>query len=152
MSPYVPQFNQPTPEGFRDVPFVYYYDGNNTPQLNSNVAASSRIENIPLPLQRDADFYWRGFEVIVSSVSSQLFVKFRDNAQNFLFDDYIRIPELVGAGRAAVTGQSVVTLEPEIFCPAGGTLWLFLSNSTLFAEAPPVVVLYGVKRLKVETR
>jgi hypothetical protein len=59
---YRPQFAYATPPGCRDIDYVYYFDGSNTPLLNQNVSGLT-IPNIPLVLEQDAPFYWRGIKV-----------------------------------------------------------------------------------------
>jgi hypothetical protein len=60
---YRPQFAYPTSRGCRDEDFVYYFDGSNVPLLANGLAAGVEIDYIPLPLDQDAPFYWRGWKV-----------------------------------------------------------------------------------------
>ena len=60
---YRPQFAYATPPGCRDEDFVYYFDGSNVPLLAQNIGPGMEIDYIPLPLDQDAPFYWRGWKV-----------------------------------------------------------------------------------------
>ena len=57
------RFPYATPQGCRDEDFVYYFDGSNVPLLLTNLGPGAEIDYIPLPLDQDAPFYWRGWKV-----------------------------------------------------------------------------------------
>jgi hypothetical protein len=162
---YRPHFPYATPIGCRDLDFTYYFDGSNTPQLNQNVSGLE-IPNIPLTLEQDAPFMWRGFKVNADRelsggtapdtyVAPNWQVRFEDWAFNKLQDDYIAAV-LTGfpqnpwsINRAKLTGPPV-PFPCEIYCPPGSVQWFFLKAGSLsggdshFAS----VCLYGVKRYK----
>lgn len=153
------QFAYSTPEGCRDEDFVYYFDGSNTPLLNQDFAVGLTVLNIPLPLQQDAPFYWRGFKVENRGAGGgpatpNLFCRFRDPYLNFLSEGMICAMNLGFAQNPFVfngadyTGTPV-PLEPEIYCPAGGLIQLdIIAPVTAGVTAFPLVTLYGVKRFK----
>ncbi len=69
MSVYRPQFAYKTPDGCRDEEFTYFFDGSNTPLLYTDISGKT-INNIPLVMERDAPFYWRGIKVAAQSSAS----------------------------------------------------------------------------------
>jgi hypothetical protein len=164
---YRPQFAYATPPGCRDVDFVYNFDGSNTPLLNQDfdgLDLSNPSGGIPLVLEQDVPFYWRGIKVgalrkQISGVPSSyqfpdMDVRFKDCYENFLSDDMVPATEYgfpqnpLSFNNSLLTGTPV-PLEGEIYCPPGGTLWLYLKVASLgTGEFYPAVALYGVKRFK----
>lgn len=153
---YRAQFCYPTPPGCRDEDFAYYFDGSNTPMLNQDVTGLT-LSDIPLPLQQDAPFYWRGIKVELRAAGGgpeipDLYVKFRDCYLNDLSDGLVSAVTYGFAQNPLIfqtadyTGAPV-PLEPEIYCPAGGLIQFFLKGP---ATGPvyPMVTLFGVKRFK----
>jgi hypothetical protein len=123
---YRPQFPYPTPEGFQDEEFEYYYDSSNTPALNTaNLSVGQIVANIPLPLQQDAPFFWRG--LILDNPKAAFGVRFRDAAGNYLSDDFVNVglysPIPPGSQHPPV-GNAPIAIEPEIPCPLGGVLYV----------------------------
>ena len=153
---YRAQFCYPTPPGCRDEDFVYYFDGSNTPMLDQDVQGL-RLANIPLPLQQDAPFYWRGIKVELRTGGGgpsipNFYVKFQDCYLNDLSDGLVSAVTYGFAQNPVIFGQADYTgapvpLEPEIYCPAGGLIQFFLSCPTGTAVYP-LVTLFGVKRFK----
>lgn len=153
---YRPQFCYPTPPGCRDEDFVYYFDGSNTPLLNQDVQGLT-LSNIPLPLQQDAPFYWRGIKVELRGAGGgpaipDLYVKFQDPYLNFLSDGLVSATTYGFAQNPVVFNQAEYTgppvpLEPEIYCPPGGLIQFFLFCPT-GTVSYPMVTLFGVKRFK----
>lgn len=169
-----PQFAYPTPEGCRDEDFVYHFDGSNVPALNQDISGKT-IENIPLALQRDAPFYWRGWKlgpirnvqdleesgVNIQYLPPDINVKLRDCYENQLQANWVPATEFCFPMNPLTFNSSLLTgppvpLEPEIYCPPGGVIWLGLRAGVLHT---PVVLpfvddflvaisLYGVKRFK----
>jgi len=153
---YRPQFAYSTPAGCRDEDFVYYFDGSNTPLLNQNLQGLT-VSNIPLVMQQDAPFYWRGVKLGVqggggAGAFPDLTVQFQDPYQNNLSDDLVSAlqygfpqnPDSTANGR--LLGPPV-PLEPEIYCPPGSYILLFLKASNASLQMLRVS-LYGVKRFK----
>lgn len=157
---YRPQFPYPTPEGCRDEEFVYFFDGDNTPLLNQSVAGQ-QILNIPLVLQQDASFFWRGIKLGLydSLISAYAFpnvdVQFQDCYQNMLSDDFVPASHYgfpmnpLSFNSSLLTGPPFI-LEPEIYCPPGGYILLFLQAPLINPVHTSFlnVSLYGVKRFK----
>jgi hypothetical protein len=153
MAVYRPQFAYDTPKGFRDEQFHYTFFGFNTPMLVANIAAGAILSNIPLVLQTDAPFLWRGVKVSPASsafANPQLNMQFKDAWGNYLSNKLVPAALYMPPVNANVGGFAVVPLEPEVRCPAGGIIWLWLQNPTGSPVAPPQISLYGVKRYRVE--
>lgn len=156
---YRPQFAYSTPEGCEDQRCHYSFDGSNTPTLRGNLAAGTFLFGIPLPMDNDADFYLRGFQLEPSG----LMLRLEDPHDNPLsdsgnlvpaagtqFDNYEH-PALYGEP----DGAGIVTLESDewgVFCPRGGRFLLHVFNPTAapIALATIIVNLHGVKRYSGE--
>lgn len=150
---YRPQFAYSTLPGCKDEDFPYFFDGSNTPFLNRSISGLS-IPNIPLILDQDAPFYWRGLKIdmrTTGAVPPNVNVKLRDCYQNDLSDGLVPATQY-GFPQNPVTfnGQNYtgapVPLEPEIYCPRGGVILLFLSAPSLANPSYLSVTLFGVKR------
>lgn len=150
---YRPQFAYSTLPGCKDEDFVYFFDGSNTPFLNQSVSALS-IPYIPLILDQDAPFYWRGIKIdmrTTGAVHPNVNVKLRDCYQNDLSDGLVPATQY-GFPQNPVTfnGQNYtgapVPLEPEIYCPRGGVILFFFEAPTLANSSYLSVTLFGVKR------
>lgn len=161
---YRPQFPYVTESGCRYEDFVYYFDGSNVPMLNTSISGK-RIENIPLPLEQDAPFLWRGVKVgatrVLSSgvpsayLSPNFNVRLRDCYDNDLSDDYVPATQYGFAENPLTFSSSLLTgppavLEPEIYCPPGGVIIAFLNCPTALGELSYFAsfALFGVKRVK----
>lgn len=150
---YRPQFAYSTPPGCRDEDFVYYFDGSNIPLLNQSISGLT-IPNIPLPLDQDAPFYWRGIKVDIrttGTVAPNVQVKFQDCYQNDLSDGLVPATQY-GFAQNPITFQGAnytgppVPFEPEIYCPRGGYILLFLRAPALANPTFLFATLFGVKR------
>lgn len=172
---YRPQFAYPTPDGCRDEEFTYFFDSSNTPMLGASLSAVT-LSNIPLVLDQDAPFYWRGAKlglllaVLGEGITRRyefpnIQVKFQDPFQNDLSDGLIPATQsffpmnplnfgtAAGAGlpvRSALFTGAPVPLDPEIYCPSGSCILFFLKSPALelLSTASLSVTLYGVKRFK----
>lgn len=145
---YRPQFAYATPEGFHDQDFSYSFDGNtNTPLLAGNIPANTFLQNIILPLQPDQMFLWRGWKVQSYSITFEpLFIQFKDPFGNYLSLCPIGSPHWYLPPGAQGYGFQTVPIEPEIPCPAGSNVTLYIQNPFAGGVLLPRVVLYGVKR------
>ena len=167
---YRPEFAYPTPPGCRDEDFTYHFDGSNTPLLNQDISGKT-IENIPLVLERDAPFYWRGWKVvlreaeipdegppIVIYVFPNFQVKLRDCYDNNLQDNWISSTQFGFPQNPVLFNNTLLTgppclLEPEIYCPRAGVIMAWIQAPVLHT-GPSVnnffasFTLYGVKRFK----
>jgi hypothetical protein len=165
---YRPQFAYATPPGCRDQDFIYFFDGSNTPLLNQNFSGldlSNPSGGIPLVLEQDTPFYWRGIKVgalrgVAASVTAtyaapNMTVRFKDNYENFLSDDMVPATEYgfpqnpMSINSSQLTGPPV-PLDGDIYCPPGGVLWAYLKCPVLSEQDTwfPQLAFYGVKRFK----
>ena len=165
---YRPQFAYQTPPGCRDEEFAYFFDGSNTPMLAQDLDGKT-VNNIPLVLQQDAPFYWRGIKVQMPYLTSlegdppvfaqfiepaQLFLKFQDCYQNDLSGGFLRATEYgFGQNPWALGANAVPTgppmlLDPEIYCPAGGYILLSILAGSTGNNVRLEVALLGVKRFR----
>lgn len=158
---YRPQFAYHTPEGCRDEDFVYFYDGSNTPMLNQNISGLT-LFNIPLVTQQDHPFYWRGIKVGLLDPQGEeyefpnVLVQFQDCYQNNLSDDLVPSTQYAFPMNPLQFNNSLLTgpaflLDPEIYCPPGGYILLFLQAPVLGDRGDTYflnVSLYGVKRFR----
>ena len=119
---YRPQFvYPPTPAGFRDEEFEYYFDTNTTLGL-STPAAGQLSGRITLQFQSDAEFLWRATQI--SGTTGTLCIRFYDPRGNELaaitvendrsYAGYLQGPQPVG--------RLPVPFEGEVRIPAGGFL------------------------------
>lgn len=118
---YRPQFPCPTPKGFDDKDAVQYFDQTNTPQLNNalSLAAGGFLLSIPLQLQSDAPFTWRGTKI---NGPSNFAVRFRDPYGNYLNSDWVPLPLDYAPDEPAVFGSLPIVLDPEVHCPLGSVI------------------------------
>lgn len=162
---YRPQFAFSTPEGCRDEEFTYFFDANNTPMLGTDLYTSAglKLDNIPLVFEQDAPFYWRGIKVGMTRAAAEqpttyvfpdLWMMFQDCYLNPLSDGLVPATQYgfpmnpLQFQNSLLTGPPV-PLDPEIYCPKGGYLLLFLRTPpSLTGTALLNVTLYGVKRFK----
>ena len=61
---YRPQFAFQSPANCEEQRCVYSFDSTNTPWLTTRLAAGAVISRIPLLLDKDADFFLRGFNTM----------------------------------------------------------------------------------------
>lgn len=162
-----PQFAYPAADGCRDEEFTYFFDGSNTPMLYTDISGK-RIDDIPLMLERDAPFFWRGIKLaavesaggpngtiggVTGFAIPNVSVLFRDPYHNDLSDGLVPAVHYgfpsnpVAYGNALYTGVPFL-LDPEIYCPPGGYILLFLEAPVLSSPTLLEVTLYGVKRFK----
>ena len=139
---YRPQFPYfPAGEGCDDQRCHYSFDGSNTPALVS-VAAGAVLSKIPLLMDQDAPFFWRALQVSATG----LLIRIEDcNGNPLLPSDAV----LDSSFWCETGGAGLVPLESDIwgiFCPAGGGLFLYVSNLTAGAITDLVITLHGVKR------
>lgn len=169
MSIWRPQFAYPTPDGCTDEDFIYVFDGSNTPLLNQDIS-NKTLTNIPLILDRDWPFYWRGWKVgaireTTSNLPNQyeipnLSLQLQDCYLNNLSDGPVAavlsgFPQnpLQLFNKHSVLSGPPVSLEPELYCPPGGYILVTTLTAPLLGGAGvnryfASFTLYGVKRLK----
>lgn len=170
---YRPQFAYATPPGCRDEDFVYFFDASNVPMLTNGISPGVEIDYIPLPLDQDAPFYWRGWKVdlltvfgphgcpavyTVTHALPDFRIKLRDCYDNDLSSAMVNGSQSgypqnpVVFLNQALTGPPVA-LEPERICPRGGVVQAFIrGGASLSAAAHHLnfvrISLFGVKRYK----
>ena len=162
---YRPQFPFPTPKDCVDEDVVYVFNANNLPVLGNAIAGGTQLLNIPLNLDPDAPFLWRGFMTQSGNPGIGLAIQFRDPSGNLLSDGFVPIPIYsVPAGSNNPLGISgnqgtPVLLEADagegqgaIFCPAGATIQINFYNPTGSPITPPTILFSGVKRYPRELR
>lgn len=134
--PYIPQYiTEPTPPGFRDEEFEYYFDSNNTPGLAALSTPGQTANKITLQLQQDAEFIWHALEISslrylreLPANTGPLCVRFYDPFGNELTSVQVEVDRAFGAtlNTAFPIGRLPVVFEPPIRCPAGGFLQIDL--------------------------
>jgi hypothetical protein len=167
---YRPQFAYPTPPGCRDEEFLYSFDGSNTQMLNQDISTLT-LRNIPLVLDQDAPFYWRGwkFNALRGATSpggiptayayKDVSIRLRDPYDNDLSNDWVPavnygdpINSPLQNNLTLLTGPPVL-VEPEIYCPPGGVILAFILATAVpgggkLGQWRASFGLYGVKRFK----
>lgn len=145
---YRPQFPWKTPDGFVDQDFSYSFDGSTVPLLAPSIPGGAFIQNIFMRLQPDEMFLWRGWKVQGYGPSLQpLYIWFKDSHGNYLSNAPIPSLHWTYPSGTIGFGFATVPLEPEIVCPAGSVVTLYIQNpGILTVTNPPRVILYGVKR------
>ncbi len=147
---YRPQFAYPTPDGFRDQDSDQFFDSVAVPQLAAGGA--NPIYSIPLTLDPDAEFRWRGVKFDHVDAAN-IGVRFRDPWNNYLSDDFIPIwLAFISPSSDELTGGQCCVFEPEIICPAKSVVFVdFISYDTVpwLSGGPSPIVLCGVKRFPI---
>ena len=148
---YRPQFAYPTPDGFVDEDFDHYYDNLSVPLLGG--MKTQEVRNIPLQLDTDADFLWRGIKIPSADANTppNIGIQLRAPDGRYIMAGYVPIwlfglqlsqnPNYNGPGSI---------LEPEIYCPRGSTILLNLFDFNNSNEEIGVITLTGVKRWSKE--
>lgn len=103
------------PEGYDFEEFEYVFNAQTAPSLGTLLAPGQQLLNIPLQLQSDTPFFWR--EIIVNAPQNGLGIKFIDPYGNTLSDGYVEGWAYAGA-----------LVEPQIECPAGSVILVYLTN------------------------
>jgi hypothetical protein len=144
---YRPQYAYPpAPHGFRDEDFVFWFDSRSTPALAQAIPVAGRIPDIPLPLDRDAPFIWRGTKVFAGP--PRLGARFQGPDGSLLSDDYQPVYQSFFPSGFLIAGFPPVPHESEMACPLGAVILFGLANlgATPVIDPQIYVLLYGVKR------
>jgi len=164
---YRPQFAYQTPDGCREEDFIYVFDGTNTPALNQNLnnVNFAPPNAIPLNLDQDVPFLWRGIKIgpmrettsgtPVAYLLPNISVQFRDPYNNDLSIGLVPathygFPQNPVTYNSGLYGGNPVPID-EIYCPPGGVVQLFLSAGALGSLPLQFflsVSLHGVKRYR----
>lgn len=126
---YRPQRLMNLPEGVIAEPFaipVVQNDVNN----GSVITAQREIPNIPIPVDKDFDFWLCGIAYGDPAVFDLLGLRLRDAWGNYLQDDYALCSAFMPLGVAADAsgGGAAPGFEPPVFCPKGSYLQLDVKN------------------------
>ena len=118
---YRPQYPYSLSSDFQDRDFVYYFDQTNTPQLQNalNLSVGGIIMGIPLQLESDAPFTWRGIKVLNAPNYA---LRFRDTSGNYLSEDWVQVGLAFQPDAAPPYGCEVIDIEPAVPCPQGSVI------------------------------
>lgn len=119
---YVPQYAPPpTPPGFRDEEFEYFFDSTTTPGLAA-LSTGQSVNKIVLQFQNDAEFVWRAVQM--SGNTGPLQIRFYDPFGNELSSVLVEADRAYNGNLqgSAPVGRLPVVFEPELVIPAGGFL------------------------------
>jgi hypothetical protein len=154
---YRPQFAYKSPADCEEQRCVYSFDSTNTPWLATTLAAGGNILRIPLLLDRDADFYLRGFQTAVAIGGLEF--RLEDPKGHALSDRENLLQESdyeYSSLYSEMNGAGIVALDNcddyGVFCQAGSRFYLYLLNNgpaTVNLTAF-VLTLHGVKRYSGE--
>jgi hypothetical protein len=126
---YRPQFPYPpAPEGWVDEEFEYYFDVSILPVFQVPILPGQEIVGIVLQTQPDAEFRWRGVQVLNPGTFFGL--RFRTPDGTYMQDDYAPMETFSGfpGATAGMPGGEPVALESEVICPAGCVVRLDVKN------------------------
>jgi len=141
---YRPQFPYASVPECTEEQFHYTFDSNNTSAMGNSIPAGGLLLNVPLPLEPDAAFLWRGFKIR----DTDLAVRLKDPYGNYLSMAFIPVA-LYGDTPIDSTGSEggfCVPWGQGIYCPLGGNVFVDFYNPTDGALIPTAIALYGLKR------
>jgi len=101
------------PPGWHDEPFDYYFE--------ISATANQPRKEIPIQMDTDADFYWRGVTGFLVG-DGNLSLQWRDAWDNQLSDD------LIVSANALGVAPNCRPISPEVCCPAYSTPMLIASE------------------------
>jgi hypothetical protein len=132
-TPYVPLWERysQAPQGYEDHWYIHYYP--------IAILANAIIDQTPLLIDTDADFYWRA---LMTNTPKQFLIRFWDPWGNMLANRRDIQEEVAHNIQPAV-------FFPEILCPRGSTVKLDITEYT-GVNGTIEIALIGVKRYKAE--
>lgn len=146
---YRAQFAFPTPPGFQDVESEQFFDFQSNPGLSQSPPNPSPIYNIPLTLDPDAEFRWRGVKFDHTN-NANIGFRFRDPYGNYMASDFVPVWLLfISPSNTLTTGGPCNILEPEVICPKNSVIMLDVISydaTPWTSGGPSPICLYGVKR------
>lgn len=121
---YRAQFPMPTPAGFRDEPYEYYFDDTNTPSLDFSTLTVGQEVIINFSLDVGPDFMWRSCTIVAPTGGGVLGVQFLDGDGHFLSSAHEPIAFFAGLNVDAETNGSFPgeVLEPEVWMRSGSII------------------------------
>ena len=138
------------PEGFRAETYVYPILSTDV-NGGSAIAAGKEIQNIPIQIDKDYDFYLCGMAYAAPFNFNLLGFRLRDAWNSYLSDDYcLTILYAYPAGVNSDKGAGFAPVfEPPLLCPKGSTIQLDVKNfSALTAYAWQNLELRGYKTVR----
>lgn len=130
-TPYIPLFQRypKAPQGYEDSFFIHFYE---------LTVPTAGLQRYPLPLESDADFYWRA---TMGSRDSIFELRFFDSFGNPLESD-------LDFAVNTMTFEQPVGKWPELYCPRGSTPTVTVANSGGGGDVLTIALL-GVKRYQL---
>lgn len=134
-TPYTPLLNRysAAPSGFEDHWYTYYYE--------IATVASGIVDQFPLPIGKEADFYWRGVYGIYPARQFNILLWGPDGNKMALTDQ----PCENVIGQTGMPGF----FYPEVMCLAGSTPKITIIENLGGAGLTFKLALIGVQRFKV---
>jgi hypothetical protein len=162
---YRPEFAYSTPPGFRDQEFEHFYDTTSTPGFNPATGTQS-VLNIPLNIDTDAEFRWRGIRLKFTDSDEDLSgianigLRWRTPEGAYLSPSSdtspfgfvpVYLAYITPKNDNNVNGGMSCIIEPEIICPAASVVWLDMFSFDLGVSGYlQFLWLTGVKRFSDE--
>jgi len=136
---YRPQRLVTIPEGWNAEPFIVPVVASDVNQGNA-ILAGLEYKSIPIPMDRDFDFWLLGFAYSCPQNIDSLGFRLRDSWGNYLSDDYCAAAfyALPAGVNPAIGGGYAPVVEPPLYCPHGSVLQLDVKN--LLAVGGPAYV------------
>lgn len=120
------------PVGFEDHWYIHYYE--------ISVSAAQVVNQLPLLIDTDADFYWRA---TMGNQPGSFLMRFWDPFGNMLSDN-LDVQENV------VSNVQPAVHYPEIYCPRGSTVKVDITNLLVKSSNTMKLALIGVKRYQAQ--
>jgi hypothetical protein len=159
---YRPQFvPAPTPQGFHDVDFIAYFDAISTPVLGITLQAGAEQLDVPLQLENDADFIFRGIRILATLASERggglpPRFQFKTPDGTPLSSKFPALPPRLdqsyraGGLNLGPTGTyelPTVPTDAEVLCPASSAFLMNVYNpNAVPATLSGFIAFFGVKR------
>jgi hypothetical protein len=106
------------------VEFEHFFDFTTLAALAPASGSASPVYSLPLNIDPDAEFHWRGVKVD-HLLSLNVGIRFRDTLGNYLSDDFVPVwLAFISPSLTAYTGAQSCIHEPEIVCPASSVILL----------------------------
>ena len=151
----------PTPQGFHDVDFIAYFDKVSTPVLGITLQANAEQLDVPLQLENDADFVFRGIRVYLTlseeiGAGAPPRVQFKTPNGTPISSKFPALPPRLdqayragglNLGPTGVYELPTVPTDAEVLCPAGSAFLMNVYNPNAApATLSGFIAFFGVKR------